>query len=48
MLEINYLAAIVAAVAAFVVSSVWYILFGKERMKLLSNNPDAEGQKHVS
>ena len=47
MLEINYLAVIVAAVAAFVVSSVWYILFGKERMKLLSNNPDAEGRYEV-
>lgn len=32
---INYLAVIVAAVAAFVTSTVWYIVFGKERMKLL-------------
>jgi hypothetical protein len=29
---------VVAAVAAFVVSSVWYILFNKERMKLLGIN----------
>jgi hypothetical protein len=30
--------AVVAALAAFVVSSVWYILLGKERMKLLGMN----------
>jgi hypothetical protein len=39
---INYLAVIVAAAAAFVMSSVWYTLFGKERMKLLGNNPGAK------
>ncbi len=33
MLGINYLAVVVAAVAAFVVSSVWYIVFGKELAK---------------
>ncbi len=33
MLGINFLAVVVAAVAAFVVSSVWYILFGKELAK---------------
>ena len=30
MLGINYWAVVVAAVAAFVASSVWYIVFGKE------------------
>jgi hypothetical protein len=30
---INYLAVVVAAVAAFVASSVWYIVFGKELAK---------------
>jgi len=38
---INYLAVVAAAVAAFVASSVWYVLFGKERMKLLGNEPGA-------
>ena len=38
---INYLAVVVAAVAAFVMSSVYYILFGKERMKLLGDTPGA-------
>ena len=33
MLEINYLAVVVAAVAAFVASSVWYIVSGKELAK---------------
>ncbi len=33
MLGINYLAVVVAAVAAFVASSVWYIVFGKELAK---------------
>jgi len=43
MLEINYLAVVVAAVVAFVVGAVWNspLLFGKERMKLLGMNPDA-------
>jgi len=41
MLGINYLAVIVAAVAAFVVSTVWYIVFGKEMMKLQGVKPDA-------
>ncbi len=31
---INFLAVVVAAVAAFVVSSVWYIVFGKELAKV--------------
>jgi Protein of unknown function (DUF1761) len=34
MLGINYLAVIVAAVAAFVASSVWYIVFGRELAKV--------------
>jgi Protein of unknown function (DUF1761) len=37
----NYLAVIVVAVAAFVMSSVYYIIFGKARMKLLGDDPDA-------
>ena len=37
----NLLAVVVAAAAAFVMSSVWYIVFGKERMKLLGNDPGA-------
>ena len=41
MLGINYLAVVVAAVAAFVVSTVWYIVFGKEMMKLQGVKPDA-------
>lgn len=41
MLGINYLAVVVAAVAAFVVSTVWYIVFGKEVMKLRGAKPDA-------
>ena len=31
---INYLAVVVATVAAFVVSSLWYIVFGKELAKV--------------
>jgi hypothetical protein len=41
MFEVNAWAVVAAAVAAFVASSLWYILFGKERMKLLGNNQDA-------
>jgi len=41
MLGINFLAVVVAAVAAFAASSVWYMVFGKERMKLLGNDPAA-------
>ncbi len=33
MLGINYWAVVVAAVAAFVASSAWYIVFGKELAK---------------
>jgi hypothetical protein len=35
MYDINYLAVVVAAVAAFIASSVWYIVFGEASMKLL-------------
>jgi hypothetical protein len=41
MLEIHYLAVVVAAVAAFVMSSVWYTVFGKARMELLDQDPRA-------
>jgi hypothetical protein len=41
MSETNYWAVVVAGVAAFAASSVWYILFGKERMKLLGDDPAA-------
>jgi hypothetical protein len=41
MLEANVLSVAVAAVAAFAMSSVWYLIFGKERMKLLRNDPSA-------
>jgi hypothetical protein len=34
MLEINVLAVVVAALAAFVGSAVWYIVFGKELAKV--------------
>jgi hypothetical protein len=41
MREINYLTVVVAAIAAFVMSSVWYIIFGKARMELLGKEPNA-------
>ena len=41
MLEIHYLRVLVTAVAAFVMSSVWYTVFGKARMKLLDQDPRA-------
>lgn len=41
MLEIHYLSVVVAAVAAFVMSSVWYTVFGKARMELLDQDPRA-------
>lgn len=34
MFGINFLAVVVAAVAAFIISSVWYIMFGKELAKV--------------
>ena len=36
MLAINFLAVVVAAVLAFVASSVWYAIFGKELAKVSS------------
>lgn len=41
MLEIHYLSVLVTAVAAFVMSSVWYTVFGKARMELLDQDPRA-------
>ena len=40
-MEINYLAVVVAAVAAFVLSLVWYIVFGKARAELTGMGPSA-------
>ncbi|MGV9774970.1 DUF1761 domain-containing protein [Streptosporangium sp. NPDC003464] len=34
-MEVNYLAIVAAAVASFVISSVWYAAFGKQRAELL-------------
>jgi hypothetical protein len=39
--QINYLAVAVTTLAAFVFSSVYYTVFGKARMKLLGDDPDA-------
>ncbi len=41
MLEIHYLSVLVTAGAAFVMSSVWYTVFGKARMELLGQDPRA-------
>ena len=43
MLKTNYLAVVVAAVAAFVVGAVWYspLLFGKAYMEVRGMNPGA-------
>ena len=41
MIGINYWAVIVTTLAAFVFSSVYYMVFGKARMKLLANEPGA-------
>lgn len=40
MVELNYLAIAVAAVAAFVVSTAWYIAFDSQRTRLLGVTPD--------
>ena len=45
MLRINYLAVVVAAVAAFVASTVWYIVFGKELAKVSAAFAEALVQK---
>lgn len=34
MIGINYLAVVVATVAAFIASAAWYVLFSKQRAKL--------------
>src|SRR6266566_5484648 len=41
MLEIHGLRVVVTAIAAFVMSSVWYTVFGKARMELLDQDPRA-------
>ena len=41
MLKINYWAVVVTTLAAFAFSSVYYMVFGKARMKLLANEPGA-------
>ena len=44
MQGIGLLAIIVTAAAAFLFSSVWYMVFGKVRMKLLGNNQSATAE----
>jgi len=44
----NGWAVVVAAAAAFAASSVWYILFGRERMKLLGDDPAATAEMKKS
>ncbi len=39
MPRVNYLVVVVAAVAAFVASSVWYTVFGGEMMELRGIDP---------
>ena len=41
MPEIHCLSVAVAAVSAFVMSSIWYTIFGKARMALLDQEPRA-------
>jgi hypothetical protein len=41
MLGIQYLHVVVTALAAFLMSSVWYTVFGKARMELLDQDPRA-------
>ena len=45
MLRINYLAVVVAAVAAFAASTVWYVVFGKELAKVSPAFAEALTQK---
>jgi hypothetical protein len=45
MLGINYLAVVVAAVVAFVGSSVWYVVFGKELAKVSPVFAELQAQK---
>jgi hypothetical protein len=46
-LKIHYLAVVVAAAAAFVMSSIWYTAFGKARMDLLDKDPRATDMRKV-
>jgi len=41
-MRVNYLAVVVATVAAIVASSLWYIVFGKARAELLGTEPGAK------
>jgi hypothetical protein len=45
--EINYLAIVVAVVVAFVASTLWYIVFGAERERLLGMEGDASERPPV-
>jgi hypothetical protein len=45
VLRINYFAVIVAALAAFVGSSVWYVVFGKELAKVSPVFAELQAQK---
>jgi hypothetical protein len=45
VLRINYLAVIVAAVVAFVASSVWYVVFGKQLAKVSPVFAELQAQK---
>ncbi|MGA2764047.1 MAG: DUF1761 domain-containing protein [Spirochaetia bacterium] len=45
MANVNFLAVLVAAVAAFIVSIVWYIVFNKARMRLLGMDTGASSMR---
>jgi hypothetical protein len=47
MLDINYLAVITAAVAAFIVSSVWYVVFSLAPTQPGSTSPDATSEMNI-
>jgi hypothetical protein len=40
-MSINYFALIVASVAAFIASSIWYVAFNEQRQRLLGTAPEA-------
>ncbi|MDP9865712.1 MULTISPECIES: DUF1761 domain-containing protein [Streptosporangium] len=42
-MEVNYLAIVAAAVASFVISSVWYAVFDRQRTELLGGADAAAG-----
>jgi Protein of unknown function (DUF1761) len=46
-MEMNYLAIVVAVVVAFVASTVWYIVFGAERERLLGTEGAASERPPV-